>query len=151
MNENKSTQKRLGLIVDLDETVCTELDVPVETAVAVLRRVDEQTVDVHYVTARTGVFREETERFLEAHRLPGRTNVHYCPDSLDSWEHKRRKHLTLSRELAVIASIGDSEEEEEAAAAVGMCFVKVDAYRPAEAWVVLEGRISEAGGFGVRR
>jgi len=67
---------------------------------------------------------------------------------LASWEHKRRRHEVLGRDWAVIASIGDSEEEEAAAAAVGMCFVKVDVCRPGEAWVVLEGRIAEVGGFG---
>ena len=117
-------------------------------ALAVLRRVNEKKVDVHYVTARTGVCRPVTESFLEVHGLPGRKNVHYCPDAVNSWEHKRRRHEALGREWEVIASIGDSEEEEEAARAVGMCFVKVDICRPEEAWVVLEEKIAEVGGLG---
>ncbi len=89
-------KKPLAVIVDLDETLCTQFDVPVETGIGVLRRMDERRVQVHYVTARTSVCREATERFLAAHGLPGSQNIHLCPDHLDSFEHKRMWQESLN-------------------------------------------------------
>jgi len=74
----------LAIIVDLDETLCTQFDVPVENGVGVLRRVDQLKLQVHYVTARTPVCRDATARFIAEHRLPGSQNVHYCPGSISS-------------------------------------------------------------------
>jgi hypothetical protein len=68
------------------------------------------------VTARTTVCQDATERFMAAQGLLGGQNVHYCPDLVTSLEHKRRLHELLNRDFAVIASIGDSHEEKEAAA-----------------------------------
>lgn len=68
----------------------------------------------------------------------------FCPDHLDSFEHKRMWHESLNREFEVIASIGDSLEEERASAAVGIPFVAVDPCKPAEAWVILEERMAGA-------
>ena len=53
----------------------------------------------------------------------------------------------LSEEFQVIASIGDSFEEEQADEAMGISFVKVDPCNPADAWIVLAARIAEFGGF----
>jgi len=141
----KHREKQPAIIVDLDETLCTQFDVPVESGVAVLRRIDQIKLQVHYVTARTAICREGTERFVRAHRLPGIQNVHYCPESIDSREHKRRLHEALSREFEVIASIGDSFEERQAAATAGIYFVEVDPCEPAGAWSILADRIA---GFG---
>jgi predicted secreted acid phosphatase len=140
-------EKPLAIIVDLDETLCTQFDVPVDTGVELLRRVDQHTLQVHNVTARTEVCREATERFIGEHRLPGSRNVHYCPIDVRSLEHKRERHELLSQEFRVIASIGDSFEEEQAAEAMGISFVKVDACNPADAWIVLAARITEFRGF----
>ncbi len=138
-------QKQLAIIVDLDETLCTQFDVPVESGVAVLRRIDQSKLHVHYVTARTAICRAGTERFVRAYHLPGIQNVHYCPESIKSLEHKRRLHEALSRKFEVIASIGDSFEEQQAAATAGIYFVEVDSYEPAGAWSILAQRLA---GFG---
>jgi hypothetical protein len=143
----RSLEKQLAIIVDLDETLCAQFDVPVQAGVGVLRRVDRIKLQVHYVTARTTACREATERFIAAHRLPGGQNVHFCPTWISSLEHKRRQHELLSREFKVIASIGDSSEEEQAAAAMGILFVKVDACKPADGWATLAERIAEFAGF----
>lgn len=138
-------EKQPAIIVDLDETLCTQFDVPVQSGVEVLRRIDQFKLHVHYVTARTAICREATERFVRAHHLPGIQNVHYCPESIDSLKHKRRLHESLSREFEVIASIGDSFEEQRASAAAGIYFVAVDPCEPAGAWSILAQRIA---GFG---
>ena len=138
---------QLAVIVDLDETLCCQIDVPIEPGVAVLRRINETRLQVHYVTARTSFSRNITEKFLQRHRLPGGQNVHYCPTEITSLEHKRRLHQSLSQRFSVIASIGDSFEEEEAARAAGILFVSVDPCNPASAWTVLADRIAAFSGF----
>jgi hypothetical protein len=62
-------------------------------------------------------------------------------------EHKRKLHAALTQDFKVIASIGDSLEEEQAAAEVGIPFVKVDPCRPEDAWDKLGDRIAEVGCF----
>jgi len=143
----RSTEKQLAIVVDIDETICTQFDIPVKSGVGVLRRAGQLGLQVHYVTARTTTCRDATEEFMRAHRLPGNQNVHYCPIQLTSLEHKRRQHEWLSREFKIIASIGDSFEEEQAAAALGIPFVKVDPCRPADGWATLDDRIAELGCF----
>jgi phosphoglycolate phosphatase-like HAD superfamily hydrolase len=130
--------KACAIIVDLDETICTQFDQPIVIGVQLLQRLDRQKLAVHYVTARTDVSRRGTEQFLEEHRLPGWRNVHYSPTIIGSCEHKRRKHAELAREFQVLASIGDSFEEEEASAACGITFVLVDTDRHELAWLRLE-------------
>jgi hypothetical protein len=137
-----ATAKRLAIIVDLDETLCC-LDVPVEAGVAVLLRIDRTRLEVHYVTSRTVISRDITERFLRTHQLPGTQNVHYCPSEITSLEHKRAQHESLSLRFDVIASIGDSFEEEEAARSAGIPFIIVDPCNPAPAWAILADRIGE--------
>lgn len=59
--------------------------------------------------------------------------------------NKLKRHELLSRDFNVIASIGDSFEEEQAAAASGIPFVHVDPCKPADGWAILDGRITELG------
>ncbi len=104
MNQpNKSPQKQPAIIVDLDETLCTEFDVPIQSGVELLRRISQTEVEVHYVTARTAICSHGTEKFIQLHRLPGLGNIHYCPESLNSFEHKRRSHHSLNKEFEVPA------------------------------------------------
>jgi predicted secreted acid phosphatase len=135
--------KRLAIIVDLDETLCTCFDVPVEAGIRTLRQIDEKKIQVHYVTSRTKVCVAATERFLEEHHLPGAKNVHFCPIETISYEHKRLLHNALGQEFNVIASIGDSFEEEEAAEAAGIPFIEVDPCQPSTAWSILAQRITD--------
>jgi ribonucleotide monophosphatase NagD (HAD superfamily) len=121
----------LGLIVDLDETICTDFSVPILAAIEVLRRLDRQKVTVHYVTARTETSREGTDRFIMDHRLPGWRNLHFCPNWQGSRRHKNEAHARLAREHRVIASIGDTHEEEgEAARLAGIAFILVERGNP---------------------
>lgn len=140
--------KRLALVVDLDDTICSGFDCPIRAAVDVLRRLDRQKVEVHYVTARIEVSRKGTERFLEEHRLPGWRNLHLCPGYYGSRRHKTELHARLAREYRVIASIGDTEDDEgEAARAAGVPFVLVDRDNPTPAWLALAEMIESEGGF----
>jgi len=122
--------RQLAIIVDLDVTLCTCFDVPVGAGVAALRQIDEEKLQVHYVTSRTPMCRPAAKRFMEEQRLPGAQDVHYCPTEISSYEHKRVFHRSLSQEFRVIASVGDSFEEEEAAEGAGVPFVAVDPSRP---------------------
>ena len=138
----------LALIVDLDDTVCTQFTVPIRAAVDVLRRVDRQKVTVHYVSARGEVAREGTVAFLAEHRLPGWRNLHLCPNHLGSPRHKLERHRAIAREYRVIASIGDYDPDEGAAArAVGVPFVLVAMENAAPAWAAVADLIEAAGGF----
>jgi predicted secreted acid phosphatase len=142
--------KRLALIVDLDDTVCTGFECPLRAALDVLSRVHRQKVEVHYVTARTEVSREGTDRFIMEHKLPGYRNVHYCPKWQTTRRHKAELHARLAREYQVIASIGDLDEEEcEASRLAGVTFVLVDRDNPAVAWAALAGLIETVQGFRV--
>jgi hypothetical protein len=77
----------------------------------------------------------------------GSQNVHYCPAYTASLEHKRAQHLSISRRFDVIASIGDSVEEEEASKIAGIPFISVDPCDPAQAWAAIAERIAEFHGF----
>jgi hypothetical protein len=140
--------KRLALIVDLDETVCTGYECAIDKAIEVLRRIDRQKVEVHYVTARPETSRRSTEVFLEANWLPGWKNLHMCPGYSGSRRHKQEKHALIAREFRVIASIGDCDEEEgEASRLAGVAFVLVDTDNPVAAWLALAELIEAEGGF----
>ncbi|MDB5306366.1 MAG: hypothetical protein JWO38_568 [Gemmataceae bacterium] len=140
--------KMLALIVDLDETICTNFDCPIREAVAVLVRIDRQKLAVHYVTARMDVSRDGTDRFVMEHRLPGWRNVHYCPKWQGSRSHKAQVHVHLAREHRVIASVGDTDEEEgEAARLAGVPFVLVDRDNAVPAWVAVHELIEAVNGF----
>jgi hypothetical protein len=137
--------KQLAVIVDLDETLCTGFDCPVPAGVDLLTRVDRARLVVHYVTARTTVSREGTEKFIEDHRLPGWRNLHYCPKWQGSPEHKKQVHLRLAKEFHVLASIGDYEGEEGVAArAAGIPFILVNPARPNEGWEKLASLLAAA-------
>ncbi len=140
--------KRLALIVDLDDTVCTGFACPLRAALDVLSRIHRQKVEVHYVTARTEVSREGTDAFIAEYRLPGYRNVHYCPKWQTTKRHKMELHARLAREYTVIASIGDLDEEEgEASRLTGVTFVLVDRDKPDLAWAALAGLIEAVQGF----
>jgi hypothetical protein len=140
--------KRLALLVDLDETVCTSFLCPIAKAVEVLVRLDRQKIEVHYVTARTEVSREGTDRLIADNKLPGWRNVHFCPKWMASRRHKVEVHAKLAKEYQVIASIGDTDEEEGVAARLaGVAFVLVDRDDPIAAWVAVAELIEAAGGF----
>ena len=142
--------KRLALIVDLDDTVCTGFACPLRAALDVLLRVHRQKVEVHYVTARTELSRKGTDEFIAEHRLPGYRNVHYCPKWQGTKRHKAEIHARLAREYQVIASIGDLDEEEGAAARLaGVAFVLVDRDNPVPAWAAVAALIEAAQGFRV--
>ncbi|MBY0458334.1 MAG: hypothetical protein K2V38_13415 [Gemmataceae bacterium] len=140
--------KRLALVVDLDDTVCTGFAVPLRAALDVLTRLHRQKVEVHYVTARTEVSRKGTDDFLAEFRLPGHRNVYYCPGWQTSKRHKAEVHAKLAREYQVIASIGDTDEEEGAAARLaGVPFVLVDRDRPETAWAAVAELVLAVDGF----
>jgi hypothetical protein len=140
--------KRLALIVDLDDTVCTGFACPLRPALDVLLRIHRQRVEVHYVTARTEVSRAGTDEFIAEHRLPGYRNVHYCPRWQGTRRHKTELHARLAREYQVIASIGDTDAEEgESARLAGVPFVLVDRDNPGAAWVAVAALIEAAEGF----
>ena len=142
--------KRLALIVDLDDTVCTGFACPLRAALDVLLRVHRQKVEVHYVTARTELSRKGTDDFLAEHKLPGYRNVHYCPKWQSTKRHKAELHARLAREYQVIASIGDLDEEEgEAARLAGVAFVLVDRDNPVPAWTAVAALIEAVQGFRV--
>jgi hypothetical protein len=139
---------RLALIVDLDDTVCTGFACPLRAALDVLSRIHRQKVEVHYVTARTEVSREGTDAFIMEYRLPGYRNVHYCPKWQTTRRHKAEVHATLAREFRVIASIGDTDDEEgEASRAAGITFVLVDRDNPFVAWAAVAELIEAVQGF----
>ena len=140
--------KRLAIIVDLDDTVCTGFACPLRAALDVLLRVHRQRVEVHYVTARPEVSREGTDAFFAEHKLPGYRNVHYCPKWLGTKRHKAEMHAKLAREYQVIASIGDLDEEEgEASRLAGIAFLLVDRDNPHVAWAALAELIEAVEGF----
>jgi predicted secreted acid phosphatase len=142
--------KRLVLIVDLDDTVCTGFACPLRSALDVLLRVHRQKVEVHYVTARTELSRKGTDEFIAEHKLPGYRNVHYCPKWQSTKRHKAEIHARLAREYQVIASIGDLDEEEgEASRLAGVTFVLVDRDHPSVAWTAVAVLIEAVQGFRV--
>ena len=140
--------RRLALIVDLDDTVCTGFACPLKAALDVLLRVHRPRVEVHYVTARTEVSRDGTDAFIAEYKLPGYRNVHYCPKWQTTRRHKAELHTRLAREYQVIASIGDLDEEEgEASRAAGVPFVLVDRDNPDHAWAAVARLIEAVQGF----
>ncbi len=116
--------KRRALICDIDDTLCTGFDVPIVIACKVLAQID-RSIEVHYVTARPESSRAGTEHFLDEHRLPGRRNVHFCPDWKSTHTHKADVMSRLAREYEVLVSIGDHDEDEAASHAAGVRFVRV--------------------------
>jgi hypothetical protein len=134
--------KPLALICDIDDTLCVQFDRPVLAACSFLAAL-ERAVEVHYVTARPEASRRGTEQFLADHRLPGWRNLHFCPPWQSSRAHKAAVIARLAREYAVVASVGDHEEEEVASRAAGVPFVRVTEERAEQAWAEV-ARLVEA-------
>ena len=140
--------KRLALIVDLDDTICTSFDCPLRAAIEVLVRINRQKIEVHYVTARTELSRKGTDEFIAEYRLPGYRNVHFCPKWQGTKRHKAEVHAKLAREYHIIASIGDTDDEEgEASRLAGVTFVLVDRDQPTGAWAAVAELIAAVQGF----
>jgi acid phosphatase class B len=122
-----------AIVCDLDDTLCTEFDRPILVACRLLAAVD-RAIEVHYVTARPEQARAGTERFLCDQRLPGWRNLHFCPSWRSTREHKTEVMQRLAREYAVLVSIGDADEDEQASRAAGIRFVRVTDENPEQAW-----------------
>jgi soluble P-type ATPase len=128
--------KQRALICDIDDTLCTGFDLPIMVACQVLQQLD-RSIEVHYVTARPEAWRAGTEKFLNAYRMPGRRNLHFCPEWKSSKAHKTDVMTRLAKEYTVIVSIGDHDEDEHASRAAGVPFVRVgqdDAAVVEQAW-----------------
>jgi len=122
-----------ALICDIDETICTQFDQPIAAAIAVLRQL-HRSVEVHYVTARPEASRLHTMNFLGDHSLPGGDNLYFCPLSKSTRAHKIEVMTRLARQYAVIASIGDADEDEHASQTAGVVSVRVRDGAEAAAW-----------------
>lgn len=135
--------KRPVLICDLDESLCSEFSVPVRAGCELLRRLAGK-IEVHYLTARSEVSRAGTLKFLKENRLPDADNLHLCP----SWKSPRQHKIEVMKRLVekgrTALSIGDSEEDEEAAQAAGVPFLKVGLERPEADWAEVARRLGAA-------
>lgn len=116
--------RQKAVVVDIDETICTQFDCPVSVACDTLRAID-RSVAVHYVTARPEASRRGTDQFLSDHRLPGWKNVHYCPNWKSSLRHKTEILQALAKEYTLLVSIGDADEDAAASVAAGVVFLRV--------------------------
>jgi phosphoglycolate phosphatase-like HAD superfamily hydrolase len=125
--------KPRAIICDIDDTICSLFDVPFSHAVEMLTALD-RAVEVHYVTARPPASRQETERFLAEHRLPGWRNLHFCPSWQLSLTHKTLVMERLAREYRVLASIGDHDQDEKASRSAGIPFVHITDATIEQAW-----------------
>jgi predicted secreted acid phosphatase len=125
--------KPRAVICDIDDTLCTQFDCPIETACALLRRLDRAFAG-HYVTARPEASRAGTEKFLLDHRLPGWRNLHFCPSYLSSRRHKAQVMTRLAQDYHVVVSIGDHQEDEDASHEAGIVFVRVGDDNLESAW-----------------
>lgn len=132
--------KTKAIICDIDDTLCVQFDRPILAACRFLAQLD-RTIEVHYVTARTEASRRGTEDFLVEHRLPGWRNLHFCPNWQSSRLHKTEVIARLAWQYAVIVSIGDHDEEEQASRAAGVPFVRVTDDNIEEAWTEIAGLV----------
>jgi phosphoglycolate phosphatase-like HAD superfamily hydrolase len=123
-----------AVICDLDDTLCVQFDQPILAGCRLLAQLD-RAIEVHYVTARPEASRRGTEEFLARHRLPGWRNLHFCPAWQSSRRHKAEVIARLAREYAVLASVGDHDEDEEASRAAGVPFVRVSDDNAEQAWL----------------
>ena len=121
-----------ALIVDIDETICTQFDCAIPFACEVLRGL--RGIEVPYVTSRPEASRKETEKFLDRERLPGWENLHFCPEWKSSKQHKLECMRKILRTHDVLASIGDADEDEWASREARIPFVRVKTDDPAGAW-----------------
>jgi phosphoglycolate phosphatase-like HAD superfamily hydrolase len=125
--------KTRAVICDIDDTLCVQFDRPILAACRFLAQLD-RAIEVHYVTARPEAARKGTEQFLADQRLPGWRNLYFCPTWQSSRAHKTEVMARLSRQYAVVVSIGDHDEDEQASRAAGVHFVRVTDENVEEAW-----------------
>jgi hypothetical protein len=125
--------KTRAIICDIDDTLCVGFDRPILAACRFLAQLD-RTIEVHYVTARPEASRPGTEQFLADQRLPGWRNLNFCPTWQSSRTHKAEVMARLARQYAVVVSIGDHDEDEQASRAAGVPFVRVTDDNVEEAW-----------------
>jgi predicted secreted acid phosphatase len=128
------------LFCDIDETICTEFNCPVEPAVRVLRRL-KGAVEVFYVSARPQASRGSTQNFLEKQGLPTTKNLHLCPDGWSTLRHKTETMKKVAASRKVLLSVGDSDEDQRAASAAGVKFLQVDPRRFEESWRQIEAAL----------
>ncbi len=135
--------KPLAIICDIDETLCTEYDHPIEAAYRVMTRL-HRAIKVHYVTARPEASRTRTEEFLCDLCLPGWQNLHFRPVWQSIREHKTAVMCQLAHNYNVIVSIGDTEEDEQASRAAGVVFVRVAETNCEDAWKRITELVEQA-------
>jgi hypothetical protein len=133
-----------AIICDIDDTLCTLFDQPILTACRWLAQLD-RSIEVHYVTARPEASRKGTEKFLADQRLPGWRNIHFCPDWQSSRTHKTEVMARLARQYAVVVSIGDHDEDEQASRAAGIPFVRVNDDNVDQAWLEVARLVTASG------
>jgi phosphoglycolate phosphatase-like HAD superfamily hydrolase len=124
--------KPIAIICDLDGTLCTDYDCPIEAGCEILRSLDD--IQVHYVTARPEASRRSTIDFLDRYRLPFRANLYFCPDSVSTLRHKTEAMKRIARDRAVLVSVGDSDEDKRASLAAGLLFVRISHESPEDGW-----------------
>jgi predicted secreted acid phosphatase len=129
--------RRRAIICDIDESICSEFSTPVRAACELLRRIG-QSLEVHYLTARTETSRAGTERFLRENRLPGAKNLHLCPSWKSTKRHKTDVMKKLAEEFEVLLSVGDAEEDEEASREAGVPFLRAGLENADEDWKKIE-------------
>lgn len=138
----RSPAKNKALIVDIDESICTEFSVPIVSACRTLCRFGKN-ISVHYVTARTEASRKGTEKFIRENGLPGGKNLHLCPDWKSSRAHKVETMRRLAKEFDVIASIGEAGEYEAASREAEIPFLPVEMENPDASWQKIEHFLAE--------
>lgn len=136
--------KTKAIVCDIDDTLCIEFDRPILAACRFLAQLD-RAIEVHYVTARPEAARRGTEDFLAEQRLPGWRNLHFCPSWQSSRQHKMEVIARLARQYAVIVSIGDHDEDEQASRAAGVPFVRVTDDNIEQAWEEIARLVTNPG------
>jgi len=135
--------RQRAIVCDIDDTICTEFDRPITIACEVLRRISH-TIQVHYVTSRPEESRAGTESFIDEYRLPGSRNVYFTPDYKSSLQHKTDVIRRIAKEYDLIASIGDADEDANAAKKAGVQFVRVRHEHAEAAWSELEEMVNKS-------
>ncbi|MEW6209766.1 MAG: hypothetical protein AB1631_15490, partial [Acidobacteriota bacterium] len=117
-------KKTKAIVCDIDDTILKSFDQPIESACRILGALD-RAIEVHFVTSRPESSRANTEAFIEANRLPGIRNLHFCPNWKSSRDHKAHIISELAKEFDIVASIGDADEDEWASRQNGVVFIRV--------------------------
>jgi predicted secreted acid phosphatase len=134
LNRWMSTRhKPKTLICDIDETLCTQFDQPIEEALTTIEQLPKG-FPIHYVTARPESAKEPTIEFLERCGLPTPERLYLCPNWSSTLRHKCRVFQDIAQEYDVLYSIGDASEDEQASEQAAIPFLKIDLEAPAESW-----------------